>query len=152
MNKTPLKTVRYALEAAALWLFIRVFRLLPKHTASNFGGWIGRTIGPRLKSNKVAYTNLELVFPEKSHEEHTNILLGMWDHLGRVMAEYPHAEDLSKNNTKVIHQEYLEQALNDENGAILIRGHIGNWEMNVLTMFTQFGRKFSSTYRAPNNP
>lgn len=152
MKKTPLRTVRYALEAAALWLFIRVFRLLPKRAASNFGGWIGRTIGPCLKSNKVGYTNLQLVFPEKSHEEHTNILLGMWDHLGRVMAEYPHAEDLSKNNTKVIHQEYLEQALNDENGAIFISGHIGNWEMNVLTMFTQFGRKVSSTYRAPNNP
>jgi len=69
-----------------------------------------------------------------------------------VLVEYPHGGDLSKNNTKVIHQEYLAQSLNDENGAIFISGHIGNWEMNVLTMFTQFGRKFSSTYRAPNNP
>ena len=152
MTMTPARKLRYALEAIGLWLVMTILGLLPVQTASNFGGWVGRILGPRFGVNKKGFQNLRLAFPEKSHEEHAAILLGMWDNLGRTMAEYPHLKKLSEQNTAHINTEYLEQAIQDPNGAIFIGGHIANWEVGTCSLYTQRDLVIIPTYRAPNNP
>lgn len=152
MTVPPLKKFRYALEAAGLWLLLSILGCFPPKTASNFGGWIGRTLGPRFGVNKKGFKNLQIAFPEKTHKEHEAILLGMWDNLGRVIAEYPHLERLAANNTRFINVEHLEKAVKDGNGAVFASAHFGNWEVSVPAVYKLYHYKIASTYRAPNNP
>lgn len=152
MTMTPARKLRYALEAAALWLLMLILKCLPPAVSSNFGGWVGRTFGPLMSADKKARINLQLALPEKTKEEHEQILKGMWDNLGRVIAEYPHLKTIAKNHTQIVNAERLEDAMKADKGAVFIGAHFANWELNTISVFMQYGQKVSATYRAPNNP
>src|SRR5206468_3069180 len=49
-------------------------------------------IGPRLREHRIGRANLTAAFPEKTPEEIENILMGVWDNLGRVGAEFAHMD------------------------------------------------------------
>src|SRR5690348_8446867 len=78
------------LEALLCLLCWAIFRLLPLDAASALGGGLGRLIGPRLEQHRTALTNLALAFPERMEAERKAIAMRMWDHLGRVLAEFAH--------------------------------------------------------------
>src|SRR3546814_20175347 len=73
----------------ALWLFGR----LPVETASTFGGWLARKLGPRFRAHRYASDNLARAMPELDAAAREKILDGMWDNLGRVLAEYAHRSE-----------------------------------------------------------
>lgn len=146
-----MKDLRYRFEGAALWLAFLFFRCLPTETASDIGGWIGRTVGPRLAASRKAFVNLRLAFPEKTESDHADIVVKMWDNLGRVIAEYPHLEDIIMNRTEIIGGEYMRDLGKDER-AIIIGGHIGNWELLPFYFNYRIDWPMAGIYRAPNNP
>lgn len=145
-----LKKIRYALEAAFLSVLLIVFRLLPAHRASDLGGFIGRTTGPRLAASRKARRNIEKALPELDDADVDQTIAGMWDNLGRIIAEYPHLESLSRT-TELEGQDYLEAALNNEKGAIFFGAHFGNWEINAPAILTQYDHAVDVSYRPPNN-
>ncbi|MCB9981803.1 MAG: lysophospholipid acyltransferase family protein [Rhodospirillales bacterium] len=147
-----LKQFRYAGEAFGLAFLFLVFLILPATTASNLGGWLGRNIGPKLAASRKARRNLSRVFPDISEARSDEIITGMWEHLGRVIAEYPHLETLALDHTQIIGQENLQNALNNPNGAIFFGAHLGNWEINGAAVLLQAGQEVALSYRAPNNP
>src|SRR5690606_33550062 len=97
-----MKKFQYMLEAAAVWLAFFVFRSLSVENASALGGWIGRTIGPRLAASRKAAANLKSALPDKMEEDYVRILADMWENLGRVMAEYPHLKDITLNRCDIV--------------------------------------------------
>lgn len=147
-----MKTLRYLAEAAGLYVLYYFFAVLPPEKASNIGGWLGRKLGPRAGITRTARRNLDLAFPDKSAPEKDQIILDMWDNLGRVIAEYPHLEDISRIRTDVEGTEILESLFESDHGAVFIGAHLGNWEVNCAALLTQFGQSVDLTYRAPNNP
>lgn len=147
-----MKNLRYLIEAALLSLLMSIFKIMPARMASNLGGWIGRSVGPRLAASRKALRNIERALPDLSAEEQARAIKGMWDHLGRVMAEYPHLETLSRDYTKIIGRDILDKALAHEGGAIFIGAHFGGWEINAPAVLTQTGTAIDISYRAPNNP
>ncbi|MEZ5813814.1 MAG: lipid A biosynthesis acyltransferase [Alphaproteobacteria bacterium] len=151
MNSNAAKNIRYGLEALGLSIMLLVFRLLPAKTASDFGGWIGRTIGPHLAASRKARRNLERAMPGLDEPRKNEVITEMWDHLGRIMAEYPHLESLSID-IEIIGRENLEAALNNPKGAIFFGAHLGNWEINAPAILTQCDTPVDISYRAPNNP
>src|SRR3546814_15479695 len=66
------------------------FWLLPVDWASNLGGWLTRQIGSRLPVSRRALKHLAIAFPDMPEAERRRIVAGMWDNLGRLIAEYPH--------------------------------------------------------------
>ncbi len=78
------------LEAWGAAAFFGVFGLLPIDFASALGGALGRRIGPFLGISKRARLNLRRAFPDLPDAEIERTVIGMWDNLGRVAAEYPH--------------------------------------------------------------
>ena len=150
---TPILTkIRYAFEALGLSLLLLIFKILPAQTASNIGGWIGRSIGPNLAASRKARRNLERALPDLSEARKDEIITGMWDNLGRLIIEYPHLEELSLDHTQIIGEDNMRAGLENPNGAVFFGAHFGNWEINTIAALLQYGEKVDPTYRAPNNP
>jgi Kdo2-lipid IVA lauroyltransferase/acyltransferase len=138
-------------EAALLFPLYGVFSVLPVDSASALGGWIGRRVGPFLPSHKIARQNLTRCFPEKSPAEIKKILTGMWDNLGRVMAEYSHLDTLwATGRIEFVGTEYADLLRDDGKPGLLMGGHLGNWEVGPIAC-AAFGVPLAVVYRIPNN-
>jgi len=144
--------LRYLLEAALLHALFFVFKLMRPETASNIGGWIGRTIGVRLAASRKAKRNIERAMPDLDQVTHDKIIRDMWDNLGRLMAEYSHLETISRDYTKIEGAENLKPYIDGKKFAIFIGAHLANFEVPALCAHLQHGLAIDSTYRAPNNP
>lgn len=137
------------LEAVGVALIYALFALLPARTASAFGGWLGRTLGPRFGRSRVARKNLRLAFPKMSDLEREELIVSMWENIGRGFAEYPHLATLMKN-VEVVGAEHARAVAADGKPAIVISGHIGNWEI-MPPKLREIGLPIAVVYRAPNN-
>jgi len=146
---------RYAAEAALFFLFMALFKLLGLDRASALGGWIGRTIGPRLPSDRTARANLAAAFPGKSATERDAIRLAMWDNLGRVVAEYPHLGRFSPHGPDARIAYELRGGLTPDaakgRALMFLSGHFANWEMMPI-LAEQLGYEGATVVRPPNNP
>ncbi|MDH5721874.1 MAG: lipid A biosynthesis acyltransferase [Alphaproteobacteria bacterium] len=147
-----IKSLRYTLEGFGLSLLFYFFKILPPQTASNIGGWLGGTIGPKLAASRKAYHHLSMALPDTTKEEQKKIIRGMWENLGRVIAEYPHLETISREYTTIEGAEIFENLLTRKQPAIFIGPHMANWEVNCMAAYTQLNNPIDITYRAPNNP
>lgn len=146
------KKIRYFIEASGLYLFFLLCRALPVDAASGLGGWIGRTIGPRLASSRKAVANLRAAIPELDDAAQARIIRGMWDNLGRVIAEYPHLRTIGKNRVRLEGIDQLEDIIREGKSFIFFSGHLGNWETAAAGIYMQHQFRVSLVYRAPNNP
>ncbi len=147
-----MKNIRYFLEAVLLYGLFVFFKTLPPKAASNIGGWIGRNIGYRLAASRKAYRHIGKAMPSLTNEQKNKIIRGMWDNLGRVIAEYPHLERISKDCTQIEDLGNLDKHISDNDPIIFIGAHLGNWEINGAATLTQLNHPIALTYRAPNNP
>ena len=148
-----MKRVRYFFEYLFLLLMTGIFLILPWKKASNLGGKIGRWVGPKLAASRKARRHISRAFPDKSAEDVEEILLGMWDNLGRVMAEYPHLKRISKDSITYTpdSKKIIQSLIDDDKPAILVSAHFSNWEIVPYALF-QCGLDVHSVYRRPNNP
>lgn len=149
-----MRRIRYFLEALGLAVALALLRPLSPEAASNLGGWVGRTIGPRLRVSERARRNLRLAMPELSAHRVEEIVAGMWDNLGRVAAEYPHLGRIcDPTSGRVVWQDMDPvRALRDSGGAgILCSAHIANWEIMPVTAACN-GIDMTIIVREPNNP
>lgn len=155
MNRPFRRYVRYPLEAAAAWIGLKLFGLLPLDAASAIGGWLGRTIGPRLPVTRLGIRNIALAMPETSPDETKRIIRGMWDNLGRTVAEYPHLEHITgvkgKGRTEIVGLEHIASINDEAGGGIVISGHFANFEVFALTA-RLVGIPTAQVFRSANNP
>lgn len=145
-----MKRMRYFLEAAVVYAVYGFFKIFPLTVASNMGGFIMRHAGPRLGLSKKARQNLRHAFPEKNADEIEKIVAGMWDNLGRVVAEYPHLDDIW-HVTEVANAHLIDEMKNDGRGGIVVGGHLANWEVPPVIVKRE-NLDFAIVYRKPNNP
>ena len=147
--------LRHVVEALGARLLFTCFARLPLDRASAFGGWLARSIGPRIGASKRAALNLRRAMPELRDDEIRRIIVGMWDNLGRVVAEYPHLREIevfvpgSRVET-VGADAYLKHHAGDR-PHIFFSAHYGNWEVAALAA-SQGGHEVAQIYRAANNP
>lgn len=138
-----------------LGLFLSICRSLSVDRASALGGWIGRTAGPRLGQNRKALRNLQRAMPENRPEENRRILRGMWDNLGRVIAEYPHLDEicarLEGGRLEIVGLEHVRDMLTDGRPGLMFGAHLANWEVPPYCA-RHTGLDLGVIYRAPNNP
>jgi KDO2-lipid IV(A) lauroyltransferase len=147
--------VRNIAEGTGAVLFYAFLRVLPLDWASGIGGWLARLIGPRLGITKRAEENLRRAMPELNEAERAHVIRGMWDNLGRVIAEYPHLNQFRLFDPKSrIEGDDAGNILANRDPAqryIFFSAHYGNWEIAIRTA-AQAGFEVTGVYRAPNNP
>jgi Kdo2-lipid IVA lauroyltransferase/acyltransferase len=145
----------YRFEGWLAELLFGGFKLLSIDRASALGGAIARTIGPRLGVSKRARINLRRALPALTDDEIAAIIRGMWDNLGRVVAEYPHLRGVHafgpESRVEIVGVEHIDRSIAAGRQFILVAGHLGNWEVAPLSA-GQYGLKVAFVYRAANNP
>jgi KDO2-lipid IV(A) lauroyltransferase len=145
--------LRYGAEAALFLAFMGLFRIMGVDAASALGGFIGRSIFARTRVTQRARENLTRAFPEKPKDEIDLILRGMWDNLGRTVAEYAHLDkfDLDGANPRILVENTgIAENVRGES-ALLLSGHFANWEIMGIAA-SRFGLDGAIVYRPPNNP
>ncbi len=151
----PVLSFSQRVEAITLRAAILLFKLLPVDAASGLGGWLGRTLGPRLGVSARARKNLARAFPELSEAEVRATAKEMWDNLGRTVGEYPKLHDIDcyapGGRAEVLGAEHIDRARDDGKAGIFFSGHLANWEIMPLAV-AQRGCAISLVYRRANNP
>ena len=148
--------VLHPIEAAVAFAVYGAFAVLPVGIASALGGWLARTVGPRLALSRRAVRNLRLAFPEITPAEIRRIVAGMWENLGRLAGEYPHTRKIRSNDNRSRHQveivgaDHIERLRQGGGPTILVTGHVANWELCPI-VFAQQGLPLDFVYRAANN-
>jgi KDO2-lipid IV(A) lauroyltransferase len=147
--------LRYQIEAAALWIGIRVLRMLGPVPASNIGGFVAGTIGPWLPVSRVAESNLRFAMPELDSSARARVIRGVWNNLGRTAAEVPHLASLRRTSEgpgwECDDDAELRSLQTHGGPAILFSGHLANWEIG-LAVAAAMGLRVSWFYRAASNP
>jgi KDO2-lipid IV(A) lauroyltransferase len=145
----------HRIEAWGASLCFGVFGLLPIDWASAVGGTVARKAGPHLGISKRARVNLRAALPERSEAEIRRIIAGMWNNLGRVVAEYPHLGEIRVfepgGRVEINGFEHVDRAVATGRRMIIFSGHIANWEIGMLAA-VQYGISVAQIYRAANNP
>lgn len=141
----------YAAEAALLQLLMWVYCVLPLDAASALGGFVGRSVGPLMGVSKRASKHLDIALPGLNDAQKKKIITGMWDNIGRTIAEYPHLAKIGAERLTVKNEHVVKDVIAGGNGGIFFSAHVGNWETHVPGMLARYGVAASLTYRALNN-
>jgi KDO2-lipid IV(A) lauroyltransferase len=139
--------------------FLRLlFALLARlnvEICSDFGGWLLRQVGPWLPVNRVAESNLRRALPALTNTERQRIIIGVWDNLGRTVAEFPHLPALRATNAgagwEVEGEAHMQAAFAQCRQVTFFSGHLGNWEL-ILPIASALGVPLAGFYRAAGNP
>ncbi len=140
-----------------LTLVLKAVRHVDRIRVSNAFARVTRTVGPWLPEHRLGRANLTAAFPEKSPEEIERILTGVWDNLGRVVAEFAHLDRLTvgdplnlpyvKYDAAAI--ERFNRIRDDGKPALVFAAHLANWELPAI-LAAAFGLDALVLYRRPN--
>jgi KDO2-lipid IV(A) lauroyltransferase len=139
--------------ASALLALLRAFR---PATASNLGGFLARTVGPLLPASRVAHANLRAAMPELDAAARRRIVRGVWDNLGRTVAELPHLASLVRDTPSgpgwvMCDGGVLAELARLGGPVVFCSAHIGNWEF-LPAAAAACGAPIAGFYRAAANP
>ncbi len=141
-------------EAGLIRALIGAMRLFDVRVASDLLGFLARTLGPLLPVTKVGDVNLRLALPELDESARRRVLRGVWDSLGRTVAEFPHIGSLGPSESgpgwEFINEQVLRDIAAGEAPAVLVGAHIGNWEI-LPAALSRLGLRLGFFYRAASN-
>lgn len=142
---------RQSLEYAGFRLVAWVLSALPLDFASAASGWCWRLVAPRLPRQQRALDNLRRAYPELSDAELRNILLGMWDNLGRTFAEFFHMPQIVREGRIALRQPERFDAIVTRPPFVMCSLHMGNWEI-LTSAGLRYGAPLAGVYQALTNP
>jgi Kdo2-lipid IVA lauroyltransferase/acyltransferase len=159
LTRSGAKATSDALLGSMAAGMLRAVRALDRERTADFAGRMMSTFGPWLKEHRIGRANLAAAFPEKSAAEIESLLLGVWDNLGRVAAEFAHIDRLKTFDPDpqrlgdIVYSgethERLHQLRSGHRPALIFTAHLANWE--VLTLLAaNFQLNTAVLYRRPN--
>lgn len=146
-----LRRLCHSAEAIAVFAAWGLFSLLPIRVASALAGSVARTVGPRLRKSQVARQNLRLVFSEMDEDRIDDMVVAVWDNLGRTVGEFPHLQRIAAERLEIVGGEHVAALGDDGLPGILIGAHFGGWELSG-SLAERLGVPVHVVYRAANNP
>jgi KDO2-lipid IV(A) lauroyltransferase len=128
-----------------LQLFCRCFAVLPRRASQALGRGLGRFLGSILRYRRgEAMAAMRRAFPEKGEPEIRALANAMYRHLGLTIAEIARLSVLGRadldGRVTVAQDENQQRLAGQAGGAILLLGHIGNWE-HVAVISATLARK-----------
>jgi KDO2-lipid IV(A) lauroyltransferase len=145
--------VTWRLEAVAYDVLVSLLGLMPIDTISGFGGGLLRLIGPVAPAHRTARKNLMIAFPDRGKDWIDRTLGDVWENVGRTFFETPFLDKImaDPNRVEIVGGEHLAALAKSGKGAVLISGHISNWEV-MPAVIMKYGVDCLISYRPINNP
>jgi KDO2-lipid IV(A) lauroyltransferase len=148
-----------ALAGRVAAFLLRAFRRTDPDRMADMAGAFMRTVGPWLPEHRLGRANLKAAFPEKSLGEIENILVGVWDNVGRYAAEFPHLDRMwdydrahptaGRAESTAQTDAYFDRMRDDGKPALVFAAHLANWEQPALAA-KGGGLDFAVLFRRPN--
>ncbi len=137
-------TPRQALEARAAAGVSRVVRASPRAWTLALGRGLGRILGDLDRRHvAIAVDNLRRAFPDWDEGRLLRTVRGVYAHFGQVILDILWMEGRPRDEilglVEVAGREHVDAAMADGRGAILVTGHIGNWELHGIAHGWTFG-------------
>ena len=127
-------TLQHRLEYAAIRVVVSVLARMPFSAGSQVGAWLG-LLGYRLGiRSRVVEAQIAFAFPELTSRAVQSLARQSYENLGRTSLEAALMErrtpvELIALFERVDGWEHIDHALVAGNGALLVTGHLGNWEL-----------------------
>lgn len=161
INPVTILKLRHLAEYGAFQAILFVVRSLPVRAsigmANGLAWFIHRVLPRKMTRYKVCRNNLTLAFGESLSDADADlIILGMWQHLFRMVCEIvqlPRRFRLSNcaEVLEFVQRNECVQALCSGRPVLFLGGHFGNWEISVNT-FGHFGFPTGVVARPLDNP
>ncbi|WP_132033598.1 lipid A biosynthesis lauroyl acyltransferase [Aquabacter spiritensis] len=132
-------------------------RLFPVSWSCAIIASLAKLCGPFFVVSRTARRNLRAAFPEKSGWEVWWLVVGVWDNLGRMAAEFAHLDRIwdydpahpDAGRIEIVGADIMARLRDDGRPALFFTAHTGNWELNAITG-AKLGVPGGVLYRAPN--
>ena len=128
--------ISHGLEYIALWTLAKTVQIIPGRLADVIAVGIGKLAYYILTSRrKIAEDNLRRAFPgELSEKRITEIVKTVFVNIARTTIAFARQpvfkkEDFLRSVVSVKGSEYIDKALREGHGAMMVTGHYGNWEL-----------------------
>ncbi len=149
-------TLAHRMERAGLGALFAVFRLIGVDASSAIAGAFCRTVGPLIGPvSQRGRTNMRAIHPDWSRDQVERTLRGVWENLGRTVAEFAHLEAFTgaeaSERLQVEGLDGVKAAIAEHGAVIFVAGHFANWELMSIVAH-QAGVDHAIVYRAANNP
>ena len=131
------KTLQHRVEQMVVETVSGVIQRQPMVRVRAWGEALGRAAHRVASSRrKVAMDNLAHAFPEMPIVERERIVLGMFEHFGRMLLELIRFRTLTPEEmlalTEIDGEEHVLRAYEQGRGMVFIGGHIGYWEQQGI--------------------
>ncbi|MEZ5818192.1 MAG: lipid A biosynthesis acyltransferase [Hyphomicrobiaceae bacterium] len=146
-------SLKHRLEYAALVAVLALARCVSVERLAAIGAVLMRAVGPRLRQNRRALSNLAIAFPEKSESERSRIARAMWANMGRTFAETLVLDRLlaDPNRIRIVDRDAWASRAEEPGPIVGCTLHMGNWEL-AIRPFGIFGRPPTGVYKPLDNP
>jgi KDO2-lipid IV(A) lauroyltransferase len=131
---------------------------LPRPASIALGRCLGRTAYFFLaRLRQIGMRNLWLAYPKLNRSEHSKILRGCFDNLGRQLGEFCRFPNATREDLQAIVEfdpegmTHLEQARKRGRGILFITAHLGAWELLVFA-YSALESPLSFLVRPIDNP
>jgi len=140
-------------EAVGFAGFVGLMRLLGVERASNLGGWLLKTLGPKTGTHRTVTRNLRIAFPDMPTGEREALARDAWEQTGRTFAETAVMDQLTleSGRVEVVGMERLHAIRDSGRPVVFVSGHLANFELMAAAILAS-GVPCQITYRAANNP
>lgn len=90
------------------------------------------------RDRRIITDNLKVIFPEKSDKELSSIRKRVFHNFAKYLTDFLRFRNLNseyiKKNVKLVNIGYINEGLKNNNGAILVTAHLGNWELGGVAI------------------
>jgi|TARA_B110000259_G_scaffold187558_1_gene242218 KDO2-lipid IV(A) lauroyltransferase len=149
-----MKIIKYLIEFVLIGSLFIIFKLIGLKNASNLGAFLGKFIGPTLRSKKTIISNINKTGKNFTKYEIKLITKKMWSNYGRILSEYMFIKKFRfsslESNISVEGQEILEEIKKNNEPVLFISGHFNNFELMAMHI-EKSGINLAAIYRPLNN-
>tara|TARA_B110000090_G_C13400080_1_gene453051 strand:- start:4582 stop:5442 length:861 start_codon:yes stop_codon:yes gene_type:complete len=149
-----MKIIKYLIEFVLIGSLFIIFKLIGLKNASNLGAFLGKFIGPTLRSKKTIISNINKTGKNFTKYEIKLIIKKMWSNYGRILSEYMFIKKFRfsslESNISVEGQEILEEIKKNNEPVLFISGHFNNFELMAMHI-EKSGINLAAIYRPLNN-
>ena len=143
----------WRLEAMAFAGLNGLLRLIGVEAASNLGGRLLKTLGPKTGIHRTVIRNLRIAFPDMPPAEREALAIAAWEQTGRTFAETTQLDRITieSGRLEVVGMERLHAIRDSGKPVVFVSGHLACFETMAAVILAS-GVPCQITYRAANNP